>query len=77
MKRTNLSKYPSVVCQTCGDIGSDGHQFQISTWYQGKCDICGMKTVVTESRDFFHCGNKTTTELRKMIRNVCKRPKKT
>lgn len=77
MKRNKSIKYPNVVCQTCGEIGSDGHQFKISTWYNGKCDICGRKTVVTEARDFYYCDNETITELRKKIRNVCKRPEKT
>lgn len=28
--------------------------FDISTYHQGTCDVCGRFTNVTEARDFFH-----------------------
>lgn len=41
------------VCQNCGDR-NNWAQFEISTWYDGKCDICREKKAVTEYRDWFY-----------------------
>ncbi len=75
MNKNKLDKYPSTVCQDCGYIGSDGRQFQISTWYKGKCDVCGMTTVVTEARDFYHCKNRTIKEILQLVKKSLKSKK--
>ncbi len=47
-------EYPEVCCQECGSKHSKKGQFEVSTWYPGKCDICGKSTLITEVRDFFY-----------------------
>ena len=42
------------VCQECGSKASGGKQFEISTWHEDKCDVCGEVKMVTEPRDFFY-----------------------
>ena len=45
-------KYPSRVCQSCGDKASGTRVNLIATWHEGKCDVCGKIKPVTEPRDF-------------------------
>ena len=47
-------KYPNWICQECGSKASKGKQFDVSTWHEGKCDVCGETKEVTEPRDFFY-----------------------
>lgn len=59
-------KYPSWVCRECGieanrktclkKYGSEPKKpcFEVSTYHQGKCDVCGEAKMVTEPRDFFY-----------------------
>jgi len=47
-----------LVCQDCGSkalkspINKGKTQFSVSTWYEGRCDVCGKLKTVTEVRDF-------------------------
>ena len=49
------------VCQDCGSkalkspINKGKTQFSVSTWYEGRCDVCGKERAVTEARDFGYC----------------------
>jgi hypothetical protein len=45
-------KYPSRVCQSCGDKASGTRVNLIATWHEGKCDVCGETEPVTEPRGF-------------------------
>ena len=47
-------KSPNIVCSDCGIKASGGKCFKISTWYEGKCDVCGKIKIVTEVRDFYY-----------------------
>lgn len=46
------------VCNECGKsalklpVNKRKKQFDISTWHNGKCDVCGKDKSVTEARDF-------------------------
>jgi len=40
------------VCKDCGLKYGKGYKGGMSTWHKGKCDICKVARVVTESRDF-------------------------
>ena len=48
------------VCNDCGKkalklpINKGKHQFSISTYHTGECDICKMEKSVTEARDFMY-----------------------
>ena len=46
--------YPSWVCRECGLEASGGRCFEVSTFHVAKCDVCGEKKPVTESRDFYY-----------------------
>jgi len=39
------------VCQDCGDKHAK-RQYELSTWHEGKCDMCKKTKPVTELRDF-------------------------
>ncbi len=52
-KRGKSSPEIKHVCQDCG-TKKGWRQHQISTWYQGHCDVCGEDKIVTEFRDFFY-----------------------
>ena len=54
MTKEKKYKYPSWVCQECGQSASKRGQFNLSTWHQGTCDVCGKATNVIEPRDFFY-----------------------
>lgn len=47
-------KYPDWVCFKCGINASNGKSFTVSTYHEGKCDVCGKIKSVTEPRDFYH-----------------------
>lgn len=51
---SELKEYPTWVCQECGEKASKGKQKTISTWHEGKCDVCGETKSVTEPRDFYY-----------------------
>jgi hypothetical protein len=58
--------YPLWVCDECGiearnltHLQKYGNEFKqvetrISTYHNGRCDICGRETLITEPRDFGH-----------------------
>ena len=58
-------KYPTNVCDNCGleanrltcikKYGKEPKKakFSLSTYHEGKCDVCGKTKNVTEARDFF------------------------
>jgi len=43
-----------VVCQNCGEKYGRGRpkHILVSTWHEGRCDICYKKKPVTEFRDY-------------------------
>ena len=47
-------EYPSWVCLECGLKASKGVSHALSTWHEGKCDICKKNKPVTEPRDFYY-----------------------
>ena len=53
VKRTQ-KEYPHWVCRDCGLQASGGKSFTVSTYHEAKCEVCGKKKFVTESRDFGH-----------------------
>ena len=50
-----------LVCQDCGSkalkspINKGKTQFSVSTWHEGRCDVCYKERAVTEARDFGYC----------------------
>jgi len=55
------NNYPSWVCVDCGNKARDEMnkggvkhcgRAMMSTWHNGKCDVCGETKEVTEPRDF-------------------------
>ena len=46
--------YPHWVCLDCvfGRCRGRKNGQGVSTWHQGKCDVCGETKFVTEARDF-------------------------
>lgn len=63
-----MIKYPEVseVCTPCGITANyltclkkygqppKKFQFEVSTYHEGVCGVCGQETTVTDPRDFFH-----------------------
>jgi hypothetical protein len=45
-----MKKYPGWICNFCGL--AFGKASGISTFHQGKCDVCGREASVTEPRDY-------------------------
>jgi len=39
-------------CSDCGKLYAKPLKWRVSTWYEGKCDICMKRKTVTEARDF-------------------------
>jgi hypothetical protein len=58
MPITKQVNHYSHLCQDCGSEllalpeNSKRKQRSLSTWYEGKCDRCKKKKVITECRDF-------------------------
>lgn len=47
--------YPRLICIECGNkYGRGLNEQHISTWHEGKCEICKESKIVTEPRDFGH-----------------------
>ena len=51
--------YPDWVCIECGRkaskaMGNNPPAFEVSTFHQGTCGVCGEVKSVTEPRDFFY-----------------------
>jgi len=42
------------VCSDCGLQASNGQSFSVSTYHEGRCDICKKIKSVTEYRDFYY-----------------------
>lgn len=47
-------EYPHWVCADCGLKASKGKSFEVSTFHEGECEVCGETKAVTEARDFFY-----------------------
>jgi len=51
--------YPTWVCRECGleaskNTGNKPLAFQLSTYHDGVCGVCGKEKSVTEPRDFWY-----------------------
>lgn len=61
-----MKPYPSWVCRDCGieanrqtclkKYGAEPKKpcFEVSTYHEEACDVCGDVKMVTEARDFFY-----------------------
>lgn len=43
---------PSAICTPCGRKHGRAKEGHVASFYPGICDWCGMKTIVTEPRDY-------------------------
>lgn len=59
MATVESKDYPGWVCSDCGvkaskAMGNTTLAFDVSTFHQGVCGVCGETKSVTEPRDFFY-----------------------
>lgn len=47
-----MKPYPTKVCQACATKTGARNRKSASTYHLAKCDVCGMRSAVTEPRDF-------------------------
>ena len=66
----NKLKKAKLCCNVCGNNFGERTRTQ-STWYDGKCDVCGVNISVTEVRDFNYLRNRIK-ELEKELKKELK-----